>query len=495
MNPRVLKAGILFVDLFWIYCALFVADALRFGITHIFRGGMVRLLEYQTILALSVLSWLFLYRSMKLDGFRGGWNFPAMLSQLTTAVSALFVVTLSGAYLRKEIVSRIVIFHYAWLLLFGFVFIRYFAKQIFRSRYLARVFRRVVILGKGQVAQEVAHKIGAHPESLFEVVGFLRHPGNDSLAAGAAEAAAVGGYTLSAPQLVDFLQELRIHELLVAMEGVQDRDTKALIEQCQAKGIGVSLVPPYYQLYCSKPAFMELDGVPIISLPDFSVPLLMVPSKRTVDLLMAGLFCFLSLPLFCLVAISFASRGRRLFVTEPRAGRAGLPFGMLRLNTPVGANAKDRNRLDKFLVHYSFTELPQLWNVLLGDMSLVGPRPESIERSKHYSNWERLRLNVAPGITGLAQVHGLREQSSSQEKTRFDLQYILEWSLLLDISLILQTIWTLLRRKWHKESVALTAIPQIKFSVGGVSPQGIEFKTVVLAEDLVHADRSQSRPH
>jgi lipopolysaccharide/colanic/teichoic acid biosynthesis glycosyltransferase len=92
-----------------------------------------------------------------------------------------------------------------------------------------------------------------------------------------------------------------------------------------------------------------------------------------------------------------------------------------------------------------------------GDMSLVGPRPESAERIKHYSDWQRQRLKVRGGVTGLAQVHGLREQHSSEDKARFDLQYIFNWSPLLDLSLILQTVWTLLFRGLSQESQAIQA--------------------------------------
>ena len=87
----------------------------------------------------------------------------------------------------------------------------------------------------------------------------------------------------------------------------------------------------------------------------------------------------------------------------------------------------------------------------LCEMSLVGPRPESPERVKNYSDWQRQRLKVNPGVTGLAQVHGLRDQHSSEDKTRFDLQYIVNSSPLVDLGLILQTIWTLLSRGLNQE--------------------------------------------
>jgi lipopolysaccharide/colanic/teichoic acid biosynthesis glycosyltransferase len=95
------------------------------------------------------------------------------------------------------------------------------------------------------------------------------------------------------------------------------------------------------------------------------------------------------------------------------------------------------------------TELPQLWNVLQGRMNMVGPRSEPPERVRCYSEWQWQRLSVKLGMTGLAQVHGLRDQHSSEEKTRLDLQYLLNPSPLMDLSLLLQTVWTLGIRLLH----------------------------------------------
>jgi lipopolysaccharide/colanic/teichoic acid biosynthesis glycosyltransferase len=113
-------------------------------------------------------------------------------------------------------------------------------------------------------------------------------------------------------------------------------------------------------------------------------------------------------------------------------------------------------------------------------MSLVGPRPESPERVKHYSDWQRQRLSVEPGLTGLAQVQGLREEHSSEQKARFDLQYIFHWSLFLDLSLILQTVWTLALRLVRPERVpaALADDPAVLRSA--------------YRKEGVHADRAES---
>ena len=140
-------------------------------------------------------------------------------------------------------------------------------------------------------------------------------------------------------------------------------------------------------------------------------------------------------------------RKGRGFRRELRCGLHGETFLMYRLNSDRPASALPAH---EYLMQWSsLTELPQLFNVLRGEMSLVGPRPEGPERTRHYSEWHKQRLSVKPGITGLAQVHGLRDQNSSEDKTKYDLQYILHRSLFQDISLLLQTAWTITRRLVH----------------------------------------------
>jgi lipopolysaccharide/colanic/teichoic acid biosynthesis glycosyltransferase len=133
----------------------------------------------------------------------------------------------------------------------------------------------------------------------------------------------------------------------------------------------------------------------------------------------------------------------------------------------------------------SITELPQLWNVLRGEMSLVGPRPESSERVRRYSEWQQRRLSIKPGITGLAQVQGLRDQNSSEEKARFDLQYILNPSAIGDIAILLQTLWTLTMRSIRYPR-RIAAEPGVR---------AVVFESVVphfLEKTLQDAHRSQS---
>ncbi|MGC2645448.1 MAG: sugar transferase, partial [Candidatus Sulfotelmatobacter sp.] len=160
---------------------------------------------------------------------------------------------------------------------------------------------------------------------------------------------------------------------------------------------------------------------------------------------------------------------------------------MLRLN--VQRNPERHSRFEHTLWRLSISELPQLWNVLRGEMSLVGPRPEDPERVHCYSAWQQQRLSIKPGMTGLAQVRGLREQHPSEDKTRHDLQYMLHPSLLKDIALLIETVWTLTARlvslpgrTFQAQNPAPVAPPSLLYSA---SPQPFP-------EILQHAHRTQS---
>jgi lipopolysaccharide/colanic/teichoic acid biosynthesis glycosyltransferase len=180
-------------------------------------------------------------------------------------------------------------------------------------------------------------------------------------------------------------------------------------------------------------------------------------SKAVADAIVAMGLLFLSAPLMCAVAaILWRARGRA-FRSEARSGVGGKPFDMYRFNidrSNIAANA-----FDKWLEFTSISELPQLFNVMRGEMSLVGPRPETAEQVKRYSEWQKQRLEYKPGITGYAQLYGLRETSSSEEKARYDIRYPFGWSPLLDLTMILQTLWVIFRRG----SKALLSIPRSSF--------------------------------
>jgi len=391
----------------------------------------------------AIAAWTFLYFELKLEGFSGGWHFPAILSKLIVAVSLLMVVVLAFAFLTQHSYSRLVLFYFAIFFLLGLVGARCLVRFLVTSEMRNTTDHRCVILGNGPIARELATKIVAHPEMPFQVVGFL-FPGESEISNGFASSLNTSFASVKTLQVLEFLAQQRVKKLIVAVAQPNGAEVRKLIAGCRKAAVKVYLVPQLYDLYISKAELVEIDGLPLLSLQEQNSPAVNFTLKRVLDVVVSlGILFFIS-PVLALAALVVYSKKGMAFRTELRCGRDGIPFRMWRLN--IERHAASPQGYEKRFVRWSLTELPQLWNVLRGDMSLVGPRPESPERVKNYSDWQRQRLKVLAGVTGLAQVHGLREQHSSEDKTRFDLQYIFNWSPFLDLSLILQTVWTLVFR-------------------------------------------------
>ncbi|HEY6947091.1 MAG TPA: sugar transferase [Candidatus Acidoferrum sp.] len=448
MNIQNFRKGILVADLFCVFGALAVAIRLRYVGLSQGPGLSAHIQEYSVMVLTATVAWTFFYFEMDLDGFKGGWHLPAILSKLVVADALLMVVVFATAFLTQHYYSRLVLIYFAFFLIPGLVAIRVLARSLASIGVKNGGENRCVILGNGQVAQELAGKIASHPELSFQVIGFLFND-EPNTSNGSANSLGNGFTSVKTLQLLDLLAEHRIKKLVVALGQPNSAEVRKLIAECQKASIQVYLVPHSYDLYVSKAELLEIDGLPLLSLREHKLVGASSALKRVMDFVLSVGILLLISPLLLLAAMVVYIKKGKSFRAELRCGKDGLPFQMWRLN--VDRHAPNPENYERFLVRWSLTELPQLWNVLRGDMSLVGPRPESAERLKHYSDWHRQRLKVRGGITGLAQVHGLREYHSSEDKARFDLQYILNWSLFLDLSLILQTVWTLLFRGLRRE--------------------------------------------
>jgi len=436
MKSHSVNRWILFADLACSVVALFAAESLRYGAFWRTedRGPSYPLLPF---LVTAAVLWILLSSWMKLDCFRGGWRLPAAASQIFLAVLCLMSVLLSAGYLWRDYVSRLVLTYFGILLFVGFIGIRYVARLLLLAKSRNGHIRRVVIVGTGPIARELALKISRHPEILCKVVGFLCPEDDGNIAPQNSETAV----TVPALGLVDLLSAQAISDVILALPRPSLPEVLNLVGRCREHGIGVSFVPQPYELYLSKPALLDLDGIPVLELHEPPASDFFFLSKRLVDIVLGSLFSAIAILVLLPAVIGLRRTKVRVFRWETRCGRYGKSFSMLRLN--VDRHSADATRFERVLEKMSLTELPQLWNVLRGEMSLVGPRPESPDRVKRYSEWLQQRLSIKPGMTGLAQVHGLRDQNSSEEKTRFDLQYILNPSAVTDLSILLQTFWTL----------------------------------------------------
>jgi lipopolysaccharide/colanic/teichoic acid biosynthesis glycosyltransferase len=451
MNTRQTRYLVLAADLLCIVGALLAAVSVRYhGVGAADISAYFKIYSFLTGCAAVV--WVFLFFEMNLDGFRGGWNFPAILSKLIVAVCLLMVLLLAVAFATQHFYSRLVLFYFALSFLSELICVRAFVRYWVTSKLRELAEYRCMIVGYGHVAQELAAKIKSHPEIPFRVAGFL-FPGEPDASNGLAKSLQQPFTSVSTVQILDLLIQQRITKLIVAMPQTSGPEVQKLIDGCRKAAIQVFLVPQWYDLYVSKAKLIEIDGLPLLSLQEPNHAALRIALKRAIDILLSTAILLLVSPLLALAGLTVYSRKGKAFRSELRCGRGGATFAMFRLN--VERHGTTPGGYESLFVRWSLTELPQLWNVLLGDMSLVGPRPESPERVKYYSEWQRQRLKVPAGVTGLAQVHGLRDQHSSEDKAHYDLQYIFNWSPLWDLSLIVQTVWTVMTRGLRQEPAAL----------------------------------------
>jgi lipopolysaccharide/colanic/teichoic acid biosynthesis glycosyltransferase len=482
MKPRHLSRWILLADLCWASAALLCAEFLRYGISWN-RADRIAIHRLLPFLAATWILWTVFSSWMKLDCFSGGWRFPAVMSHVFLATGGLMGLLLGAGYLAQRFVSRLALAYFGVLLYLGFLGIRYAARSMLRSRFLAGDVRKVTIVGTGRVARELAIKIERHPEMLCKVVGFL-FPADDGMHLNVTPESAKASTTVPTLGVIDLLRAQQTDELILALDKPAWPEILNLTGRCREHGIHVSFVPEPYELYLSKLDLIDVDGLPLLQLQDPAVSYAFWNYwKRGMDIVLGSLLLVVATPVLLPAVIGLRWIKGRAVREETRCGRNGQPFSMLRLNVDRPAN--HASKFERMLEKLSLTELPQLWNVVRGEMALVGPRPESPLRVQCYSEWQRQRLIVKPGITGLAQVHGLREQHSSEEKARFDLQYLLNPSPLTDVSLLLQTLWTLAIRlvRHSRLSPATTPSTELAFN---------ESTSPFLQETLQGVYRSQS---
>ncbi|WP_095982507.1 undecaprenyl-phosphate glucose phosphotransferase [Melittangium boletus] len=365
-----------------------------------------------------------------------------------TIMATLIVVALT--YFTRERYSRLML---AFFSVYAFVGVSS-ARLVLRG-VLSAVRRRgynlksILVIGAGELGQRVIETVEGHKELGFRVVGLLSlHPDK------------VGQQVLGVPVVghvkdVDTVLDARsVDQVIIAVPLEDQAAVKPLMEQLALRTVDVKVVPDLYQYVTLYGGLEEFGGLPIISLQGDPMAGWNMVAKRVFDILFALVALFVSAPFMLLVAIAvkLTSRGPLLYAQE-RMGMDGQTFHILKFRTmrtdaessgALMASKDDPRRtpIGTFLRKYSLDELPQFFNVLTGDMSLVGPRPERpvfIEEFKRQIPRYHLRHKVKAGITGWAQINGLRGQTSIQKRIEYDLYYIENWSLLMDLKILVRT--------------------------------------------------------
>jgi Undecaprenyl-phosphate glucose phosphotransferase len=311
--------------------------------------------------------------------------------------------------------------------------------------------KRVMIAGAGELGKVVADKLLEHRELGFRVIGFL-----DDRAVGdhiGYRGLPLLGTLADADEIV---RRERIDHVYVALPLEEHVKMLGLVEATNREGVDVHVVPDLLQFIALRARLENLDGVPIISLND--VPLRGFNSllKRVIDIAISGVALSATGAPFLLIAllVKRTSPGP-VFYKQERMGLDGKAFQVYKFRSmyagaedetgPVWARDNDPRctPLGRWLRRFDLDELPQLWNVLRGDMSIVGPRPERpyfVEQFKHRIPQYMLRHKVKAGITGWAQVNGWRGNTSLEKRIEYDLYYIENWSVGLDLKIMWLTL-------------------------------------------------------
>jgi len=307
---------------------------------------------------------------------------------------------------------------------------------------------RVLIAGSGELARAVVERVNSHRELGFLVVGYLRNGEESKLT------------NLECLGTIDQAEEViaaqNIDHVFVALPHASSEAMMALLDRLVRSVVAIHVVPDLLQFMVLRSRVEDLDGLPTINLSETPLEGWSRFLKRGFDLIVAtiALIVFSPVMLIVAIAIKLGDRGP-IFYRQERMGLDGKPFDIFKFRSMrVGAekdtgakwaekNDPRRTRVGRFIRETSLDELPQLFNVLLGDMSVVGPRPERpqfVERFRAEFPHYMLRHKVRAGITGWAQVHGWRGNTSIRMRIEHDLYYIENWSLMLDLKILFMTL-------------------------------------------------------
>jgi exopolysaccharide biosynthesis polyprenyl glycosylphosphotransferase len=374
----------------------------------------------------------------------------------------LLIILLAGLGVDDGSLPKAEIFTF-WLLALVAVPL---ARSVVRRYAIPRVARpqRTLIVGAGRVGQKVASKIQSRPDFNLEVVGFVDNepqpmdPELDGLKVLAGEG-----------ELVRIVRETKAERIILCFSRTPHEELLEILRLGGAQQLYVSIVPRFFEIMTSNVELDDVAGIPVLDLHPARLSRPALITKRITDLIITCLTLPVLLPVFAVVAaaIKLDSKGP-VFFRQPRMGQGGKVFHiykfrtmvqdaeakrdeLLHLNQVTGPLFKIKSdprvtRVGGFLRRTSLDELPQLLNVLKGEMSLVGPRPFVTYEAEEIHGWARRRIDLIPGITGAWQVMG-RNDMPFDEMVKLDYLYVTNWSLAWDLKLLLQTVPSVLRRR------------------------------------------------
>jgi exopolysaccharide biosynthesis polyprenyl glycosylphosphotransferase len=456
---RVVEAGIRVVDGACIAAAMPVAYAARDALVGESKGWLYPLADYWPLVALALLlwqgtAWIFgVYHSSFRTKSLGSelWHITKAAAALGLSLAAMGFVL----HLQQD-VSRLLVG------LFLAVSLALLVANRFAARALARHLRRkgrnsriYAVVGSCDLAREVVDSVAAHPEWGMQFAGHILE---DDVVREVPKSAVLGRVS----QLGQVLDDNVIDEVIFAVPRERLGEVESAVYLCEEQGVSVRVCLDLFDQGLSRFTLSDLDGLPVLSHSRTPTDDLALAVKRAFDVVTSAavLLALSPILLTTALAIKIESRGP-IFFRQVRVGLNGRPFRILKfrsmhvdaeakldalrkLNEAKGPVFKIRDdprvtRVGRFIRRTSIDELPQFWNVLVGEMSVVGPRPPIPSEVRQYKRWQRRRLSVRPGITCTWQVSG-RSNIDFDQWMELDLKYIDNWSLWKDIEICFRTI-------------------------------------------------------
>jgi Undecaprenyl-phosphate glucose phosphotransferase len=416
--------------------------------------------EYFSLMVVYVVSMLVVFFFARL------YHLPRAVSRIdelydvfgAVSISAMMSVALSVLLFKNtpiELNFPRAMAIYAWLLTIVFVIVARQVYHWFQGRMQARGFGRdrVLIVGASETGQIILQKIRWSPWLGYEVVGLVTR--NPDFTQSEVFGSVVLGAVDDLPRLID---EHQVDEVIIALPEATHTEVLDVIAKCDRASLSIKVFPDVFQIMASQVSIDDLGGLPLLSMKDVRLRGWHATLKRGMDLFVSGILIVIVSPLMMFVSllIKLESRGP-VFYAQERMGLDARPFMMLKFrsmrrdaeaNGPGWTTLNDprRTRIGAILRRLNLDEFPQLINVLIGEMSLVGPRPERpvyVDQFRNSIPRYMERHKEKAGMTGWAQVNGLRGDTSIAERTKYDLWYIENWSFLLDLKILIRTFFRL----------------------------------------------------
>lgn len=397
-------------------------------------------------------AWLLLFNSRKMYSPRRVVYFSDEFFAVVRLVFFGMLMVMSAAFFYRAFSYSRLVFGLLGVISVVCIALGRYIVLRFEQRWYARGkdVKRVLIVGSNSFAIRVLQSIKQNPKLGYQIVGYCSPNGPGEMTSLGVEQ--LGGIE----QVPELITSLNIDIVLVALDYTDHAKLYEMVKECEGLNTEIMMVPDTLELMTSHVRIKEIEGIPFIKLKAVPMTTWNHITKRTFDAVFATIVLILISPVLLVLAIiiKLDSKGPVLFLQE-RVGLDGKSFNVMKFRSmradaeqqtgPVWAKKDDprTTRVGAFLRRFSLDELPQLFNVIKGEMSIVGPRPERphfVEQFKKEIPKYLDRHRVKTGMTGWAQVNGLRGNAPIEERTKYDIYYIENWSLVFDLKIILKTI-------------------------------------------------------